>query len=212
MSEPKTYTQEEVDKLLVEKTNGIRAELTGVRKEKDQLKEDFDGLKTRLDTLESEKKQAEADRERAAHESKGEYDQALKKVKDAYEAKLDEITKQSADLKGQLSKYRIDNVIMAEASGKVIDGKAGQVVTLIKSDFRITEKDDGTLEILTADGKPALNADGKPFDLKGLTTQYLTDNPHLVKPTSGGGSGSQASTKTGDSKSPGTFDYESMKT
>lgn len=186
----RTYTQKDYD--------GVIAELSRVRDEKAALKKQIDDLSAKLDALESDKKKTESERERTELENKGKYDEAMKKVKTEYDTQLESLNKQLAETKSALTQHRIDNVIMGEASGKVIEGKAGQVVTLLKSEYRITEKDGGEIEIMTADGKPVLDRNtGKALDLKGLTNEYLTANPHLMKPTTAGGAGSHTNTGTG---------------
>ena len=200
MPEQITITQAELDAKIEEGKKGVIGELTSVREENrgmkaklDQIQKDFDAMKATAD-------KASQEAEKTKLEGQGKYEEALAHAKTGYEAELKKATDRAAELAARLETVSIDNAILNAASGQVIDGKAKQVVTLLKSEFSVKLKDDGSIDIMTSDGKPVFGTDGKQVaDIAGLTSKYLSDNQHLVKATGAAGAGTVgAAVKGGD--------------
>jgi HEPN domain-containing protein len=185
MPEPKTYTEEELKAAVDKAVESTIGELTVERKKTQSLRADLDKLTADVKSSKDAADKAEAEKQRIALEGKGEYEKALETVKAGYAAELSKKDEVINDLKGKLTTYRVDNQILAAAGGAI---DPGEIVTLVKSQYSITEKDDGTIDIMR-DGKPVFGKDGKAIDLKGLTESYLSEKPHLVKPSGNSGSG-----------------------
>ncbi len=202
MPEPKTFTQEEFDAKLTEATNGVRAELTTVREERRKFESDLKAVQAELEKQKAEREKADSAKEKTELLAQGKYEEALKKYQEETQAVIEKKDKAIAELKSTVTKFRVDNQIMA-AAGDAINPE--QVTTLLKAGYEFVEKTDGTIDILNATTKsPVLDKNsGKPVDLKGLTESFLGENKHLVKPgiqTGGTGTqrGSGNSYKAGD--------------
>jgi hypothetical protein len=203
MSELKTYTQEELDKALSEKTDGIRAELTTIRKEKKDIETQFKSISDDFEKFKSEQTKTKSEEEKKQLESQGKYDEALKKYHDETQKVIENKDKTIAELKAQVTKFRVDNEIMGSAGDAI---NPNQIVTLLKSEYQFTEHVNGQVEILHIDGSPVLNKDtGKPVNIKEMTAIYLSENQHLVKATGGGGSGTRGG---GQGTGGNTFDTQ----
>lgn len=206
MAEPKTYTEEEFAKELSTKTDAIRAELTSEREKVRTMKADMDSVKAELQKLQDAQKKTEDDKQKKELESKGQYDAALKKYQDETQAIIADRDKKIAELSATVTRYRVDGEILKAAEGS---NKPEQVVTLIKSEYDITEKADGSIEIKGKDGALVLDKNtGKPLDLDGLAKGFLAENPHLVKPGNEKGGSNTRSGIPGTSRTAGDLDAQ----
>lgn len=181
-----TLTQEELDAKLEAAKKGTIDALTVEREKNREMKAQLDKLTTDANALKEAADKAAADKAAAELAGEGKYKEALAAMEASYEAERVKLADANKALKSQLTAYRVDNEIMS-AAGNAVNAK--QVVALMKSEFVITEKDDGTIEITTIDKKPVFDEAGKALDIKGITAKYLAENPHLVKPNGAAGAG-----------------------
>ena len=80
---------------------------------------------------------------------------------------------------------------MLGAAGNSNAVNPNQVSQLLKGQTRLSE--DGTVEVLDANGVPRYNDSGDLLSVNEMVTEFLTVNPHMVK-ASIGGTGSQGNT------------------
>ena len=195
MPEPKQYTQEEIDKLIDDAKTATIGELTAEREKNRAMKAKLDEVETTLKKLSDDADAAKKAAERADLEKKGKFDELLKKHTDEYATALQKKDGEITTLREQLKRFRVDNAILAASENAI---SPDDVVTLLKARYDFMEKDGGNIEIVKLDGTPVLSSDGKPVDIKTLTTDFLAGAPHLVKPTSQGGAGTKGGNGSGE--------------
>lgn len=185
-------TQAELDAKIEDAKKGVIGELTSVREENRGMKSRLEQIQKDFDAMKAQADKAAQEAEKTKLEGQGKYEEALAHAKAGYDAELKKHTDKITELTSRLETVSIDNAIMG-VCGDAINPK--QVVTLLKSEYSVKLKDDGTVEIATSDGKPVFGADSKPVtDLAGLTSKYLSDNQHLVKASGTAGAGTHSTT------------------
>ncbi len=191
MSDAKTYTQDELEAELKKAKDGILAELTTERENRRKFEADLKAMKDEFDKVKATAEKDKSEKDKSELLAQGKYEEALKKHQEETQKIIENKDKALAELKTTVTKFRVDNQIMA-AAGSAINPE--QVTTLLKAGYEFVEKADGTIDILATDTKsPILDKNnGKPLDIKALTEVFLADNKHLVKPGAQfGGAGSQ---------------------
>jgi len=169
-TQEKTFTQEEIDRIVNER-------LSRQQRQFDKKLDGIDPEKARELLAKQEQAELEAQKQR------GEFDSILKSTVEKKDAEIN-------SYKAKLQETLIDGALTASASrNNAVD--AVQVTQLLKGNTRLSE--DGTVEVLDANGTPRYNDKGELLTVDEQVTEFLTANPHFVRATSGG-SGSQGNT------------------
>jgi hypothetical protein len=170
VSESKTFTQEDLDRIVTERVKRERAKF-----EKQYGDVDVDRYRKLL----------EADENRILEEKKkrGEFDQILKDTV----SKKDTVIQQ---LQKEIHSIKVEGALLNAAStNKAVN--PDQVTQLLKSNVRLTE--DGQVEILDGD-KVRYSDEGTPLTVADYVKEFLEQNPHFVSATPAG-TGSQSSVR-----------------
>jgi hypothetical protein len=163
-SNPPTFTQADVDRIVADRIAAATAQYQGIDPKEFKRLSD-----------------AEAERQRKEGEAKGEYTRILAEQKTQFDT-------ETAKLRTQLADERIKNAIEGEASKQnAISPK--QVRELLSGKVRVN--DAGSIEVLDAEGKPAYKA-GIAVSITDLVEVFLKDNTHFVAagPSGSGATGS----------------------
>jgi len=161
--ESKTFTQEELDRIVADR----------VAREQRKFDKKIQGID--LDDakdLMAQREAAELERKK----ERGEFDSILKQ---AVEKKDMEIQ----SYKNKLQQTLVDGAILGAASNNNAVNP-NQVSQLLKDQTRLS--DDGTVEVLDANGSPRYNDSGDLLSVDEMVTEFLTVNPHMVKASQGG--------------------------
>ena len=180
----KTFTQEELDRIVADR----------VARTKRQYEKKLDGID--LDEAKSLlQRQQEAETEK--QKERGEFESILKQT---VEKKDLEIRTYKQRLESQL----VDGALLTAASRNNAVS-AEQVGQLLRGSVRLSE--DGTAEVVDANGTPRYNDSGDPLSVDELVGDFLATNPHFVK-ASVGGAGSQAAVGGSTSKPMSAVEME----
>jgi len=128
--------------------------------------------------------------------SKGKFDEAKVEIERRHSTQVESLAGKIKGLESRLSEVLIDNEIVTAASNNNAI-KPAQITSLLKPKMRLN--DAGSVEVLGADGKVALDESGKPMAVASYVKSFLDENLHFVK-ASGGGAGSTGAT---GGKAPG---------
>jgi hypothetical protein len=165
--ESKTFTQEELDRIVADRVareqRKFDKRLSGV---------DLDEAKDLL----AKKEAAEIERQK----ERGEFDKILKQTVEKKDMEIQ-------SYKSKLQQTLVDGAILG-AAGNNNAVNPNQVSQLLKDQTRLS--DDGTVEVLDANGTPRYNDSGDLLSVNEMVAEFLTVNPHMVK-ASQGGTGSQ---------------------
>lgn len=159
----KTFTQDEMDKIIADR----------LARERRKLEKQLDGID--LDEarrLKEEKEQQELERQK----ERGEFETVLKKT---VEKKEQEIMTYKQKLEATL----VDGQLLTVAS-KNNAVNPEQVSSLLKDKIRLS--DNGNVEVLDNDGTPMYNDKGELLSVNELVSDFLTANPHFVKASQSG--------------------------
>lgn len=167
MSESKTFTQAELDKIVADR-------IARERKKFDKQLEGVDLDEARR--LMAEKEAAELERQK----ERGEFEQVLKKTVEKKELEIQ-------TYKQKLEQTLVDGEILRAASANNAVSPE-QVSALLKGRVRLA--DGGSVEVLDTDGTLMYNDNGQHLSVSELVSEFLTTNPHFVR-ASVGGSGSK---------------------
>jgi hypothetical protein len=159
----KTFTQEQLDKVIEDRLG----------KQRRALESKYKGVDVdhyRQLTAEQEAKQLEAQKAR------GEFEQILKDTSIKHQQ-----TVQS--LRSELTSVKVDGALLGAAnkSGAI---NAEQVVSLLKNQIRLG--DDGKVEITDSNGQPKYTDSGDPYSVDLLVNDFIDANPHFKAATPGG--------------------------
>ena len=182
--ETKTFTQEELDRIVADR----------IARQQRQFDKKLEGID--LDearSLLSERQNAEIEKQKRA----GEFENILKQT---VEKKDLEIRTYKQRLESQL----VDGALLTAASRNNAVS-AEQVGQLLRGSVRLSE--DGTAEVVDANGTPRYNDSGDPLSVDELVGDFLSTNPHFVKASSGG-AGSQTAVGGSTSKPMSAVDME----
>lgn len=178
VQETKTFTQEELDRIVADRVSRTKRQyekrLEGI---------DLDEAKSLL------QRQQEAEVEK--QKERGEFESILKQT---VEKKDQEIKTYKQRLESQL----VDGALLTAASRNNAVS-AEQVGQLLRGSVRLSE--DGTAEVVDANGTPRYNDSGDPLSVDELVGDFLATNPHFVKASSGG-AGSQGAVGGGSTNKP----------
>ena len=165
--ESKTFTQDELDRIVADRVareqRKFDKSLSGV---------DLDEAKDLL----AKKEAAEIERQK----ERGEFDKILKQTVEKKDMEIQ-------SYKSKLQQTLVDGAILG-AAGNNNAVNPNQVSQLLKDQTRLS--DDGTVEVLDANGTPRYNDSGDLLSVNEMVAEFLTVNPHMVK-ASQGGTGSQ---------------------
>tara|TARA_R110000764_G_scaffold41282_1_gene92510 strand:+ start:136 stop:795 length:660 start_codon:yes stop_codon:yes gene_type:complete len=165
--ETKTFTQDELDRIVADRVareqRKFDKRLSGV---------DLDEAKDLL----AKKEAAELERQK----ERGEFDKVLKQTVEKKDMEIQ-------SYKSKLQQTLVDGAILG-AAGNNNAVNPNQVSQLLKDQTRLS--DDGTVEVLDANGTPRYNDSGDLLSVNEMVAEFLTVNPHMVK-ASQGGTGSQ---------------------
>jgi len=161
--ESKTFTQEELDRIVADRVareqRKFDKRLSGV---------DLDEAKDLL----AKKEAAELERQK----ERGEFDKVLKQTVEKKDMEIQ-------SYKSKLQQTLVDGAILG-AAGNNNAVNPNQVSQLLKDQTRLS--DDGTVEVLDANGTPRYNDSGDLLSVNEMVTEFLTVNPHMVKASQGG--------------------------
>ena len=164
--ETKTFTQEELDRIVADR----------IAREQRKFDKKLGGIN--LDEareLLTQREQAELEQQK----QRGEFDDILKQTVEKKNAEIN-------SYKARLQETLIDGALTASASrNNAVD--TAQVTQLLKGNTRLN--DEGTVEIVDANGTPRYNDKGDLLSVDEMVTEFLTANPHFVR-ANGGGAGS----------------------
>tara|TARA_B110000977_G_scaffold185655_1_gene250708 strand:+ start:1224 stop:1895 length:672 start_codon:yes stop_codon:yes gene_type:complete len=166
----KTFTQDELDRIVADR----------VAREQRKFDKKIQGID--LDDakdLMAKREAAELERQK----ERGEFDSILKKTVEKKDSEI-------ASYKGKLQQMLVDGAILGSASSNNAINP-DQVSQLLKDQTRLS--DDGTVEVLDANGVPRYNDSGDLLSVNEMVTEFLTVNPHFVR-ASRGGVGSEGKT------------------
>ncbi len=165
--ESKTFTQEELDRIVADR----------VSREQRKFEKQISGidLKEAKDLL-AEKEAASVERQK----ERGEFDSILKQTVEKKDMEI-------RSYKAKLQQTLVDGALLSAASQNNAVSPE-QVSTLLKNNTRLA--DDGGVEVLDSKGLPRYNDKGELLSVNDMVTEFLTANPHFVK-ASQGGTGSQ---------------------
>lgn len=168
--ESKTFTQDELDRIVADRVareqRKFDKRLSGV---------DLDEAKDLL----AKKEAAELERQK----ERGEFDKVLKQTVEKKDMEIQ-------SYKSKLQQTLVDGAILGAASNSNAVNP-NQVSQLLKDQTRLS--DDGTVEVLDANGVPRYNDSGDLLSVSEMVAEFLTVNPHMVK-ASQGGTGSMGNT------------------
>ena len=161
--ETKTFTQDELDRIVADRVareqRKFDKKLSGV---------DIDEAKELL----AQKEAAELERQK----ERGEFDNILKKTVEKKDMEIQ-------SYKSKLQQTLVDGAILG-AAGNNNAVNPNQVSQLLKDQTRLS--DDGTVEVLDANGLPRYNDGGDLLSVNEMVAEFLTVNPHMVKASQGG--------------------------
>ena len=161
--ESKTFTQEELDRIVADRVareqRKFDKRLSGV---------DLDEAKELL----AKKEAAELERQK----ERGEFDKVLKQTVEKKDAEIQ-------SYKSKLQQTLVDGAILGAASNNNAVNP-NQVSQLLKDQTRLS--DDGTVEVLDANGVPRYNDSGDLLSVNEMVAEFFTVNPHMVKASQGG--------------------------
>ena len=161
--ESKTFTQEELDRIVADRVareqRKFDKRLSGV---------DLDEAKDLL----AKKEAAELERQK----ERGEFDKVLKQTVEKKDMEIQ-------SYKSKLQQTLVDGAILG-AAGNNNAVNPTQVSQLLKDQTRLS--DDGTVEVLDANGLPRYNDSGDLLSVNEMVAEFLTVNPHMVKASQGG--------------------------
>jgi hypothetical protein len=161
--ESKTFTQEELDRIVADR----------VSREQRKFEKQISGidLKEAKDLL-AEKEAASVERQK----ERGEFDSILKQTVEKKDMEI-------RSYKAKLQQTLVDGALLSAASQNNAVSP-DQVSQLLKNNTRLS--DDGTVEVLDGNGVPRYNDSGDLLSVNEMVTEFLTVNPHFVKATQGG--------------------------
>jgi len=165
--EAKTFTQEELDRIVADR----------VSREQRKFEKQISGIDlNEAKDLLAEKEAASVERQK----ERGEFDSILKSTVEKKDMEI-------RSYKAKLQQTLVDGALLSAASQNNAVSP-DQVSQLLKNNTRLS--DDGTVEVLDGDGVPRYNDSGDLLSVNEMVTEFLTVNPHFVKATQGG-TGSQ---------------------
>jgi hypothetical protein len=182
-TQDKTFTQEELDRIVADH----------IAREQRKFDKKLGGINLdEAKELLTQKEQAEIE----AQKQRGEFDTILKQTVEKKEAEI-------SSYKSRLQETLIDGALTTAASrNNAVD--VSQVTTLLKGKTRLAQ--DGTVEVLDANGTPRYNDKGELLSVDDMVTEFLTVNPHFVR-ASQGGSGSMGNAGGNTSKPEKSVDW-----
>jgi len=163
VQESKTFTQEELDRILADR----------LQRQKRQIEKQFDGIdpdKARQIMLERE--QAEVERQK----DRGEFDKVLKETVEKKDLEI-------SQYKQRLESTLIDGSLL-QAASKYNAVEPSQVSKLLRD--RVKLASDGSVEVLDENGSIRYNDKADPLSVDELMGDFLTANPHFVRASQGG--------------------------
>lgn len=161
--ETKTFTQEELDRIVADR----------IARQQRQFDKKLEGID--LDearSLLSERQNAEIEKQKRA----GEFENILKQT---VEKKDQEINA----YKQRLEQTLVDGTLLS-AAAKNNAVSPEQVSQLLRGSVSLSE--DGTVEVFDKNGTPRYNDKGELLTVEELVADFLTTNPHFVKASQGG--------------------------
>jgi len=161
--EVKTFSQEELDRIVADR----------VQRERRKLDKKLEGIDL------EEARQLMIDREQATIErqkEKGEFESILKQTVEKKDLEI-------ATYKQRLETTQIDGALLAAAS-RFNAVEPEQVSQLLRNNLKLT--DDGSVEVLDSNGTVRYNDKADPLSILEYVGDFLTANPHFVRASSGG--------------------------
>jgi len=161
--ETKTFTQEELDRIVADR----------IARQQRQFDKKLEGID--LDearSLLSERQSAEIEKQK----ERGEFENILKQT---VEKKDQEISA----YKQRLEQTLVDGTLLS-AAAKNNAVSPEQVSQLLRGSVSLSE--DGTVEVFDKNGTPRYNDQGELLTVEELVADFLTTNPHFVKASQGG--------------------------
>jgi hypothetical protein len=161
--ETKTFTQEELDRIVADR-------IARQQRQFDKRLEGIDLDEAR--SLLSERQSAEIEKQK----ERGEFENILKQT---VEKKDQEISA----YKQRLEQTLVDGALLS-AAARNNAVSPDQVSQLLRGSVSLSE--DGTVEVFDKNGTPRYNDQGEVLTVEELVADFLTTNPHFVKASQGG--------------------------
>ena len=161
--ETKTFTQEELDRIVADR----------IARQQRQFDKKLEGID--LDearSLLSERQNAEIEKQKRA----GEFENILKQTVEKKDQEIDAY-------KQRLEQTLVDGTLLS-AAAKNNAVSPEQVSQLLRGSVSLSE--DGTVEVFDKNGTPRYNDKGELLTVEELVADFLTTNPHFVKASQGG--------------------------
>jgi len=111
-------------------------------------------------------------------EKDGKFEEAKKAIIDSYEAKIKEMNEKLETFQSKYKKAVIDDTLINAAAA--LNAHNPQQIAILTRD-NITLDEDGSVTILSGDGKPLFNGQGEKVGVKEYIEDFLSKNPHLVR-------------------------------
>ncbi len=163
VQESKTFTQEELDRIVADRIQRERRKL-------DKKLEGIDIEEARQLMLEREQANIERQKE------KGEFESVLKQTVEKKDLEI-------AAMRMALETTKIDGALLTAASRhNAVDSE--QVSQLLRN--RVKLSDDGSVEVLDDNGAVRYNDKADPLSVDELVGDFLTANPHFVRASQSG--------------------------
>ena len=169
VQEVKTFTQEEVDRIVADR-------IARQQRQFDKKLEGIDLNEVRELLTQREQAQVQEQKER------GDYEAVIKQMSDKH-------NEREAALKSQLERTLVDGALLSAAS-KLNAVSPDQVSALLRGSVALSE--DNTVEVFDKNGTPRYNDSGNLLSVDELVAEFLTANPHFVKASAGGAGSSGA--------------------
>lgn len=168
-NQAKTFTQEEVDKILEQR----------LARERKRFEKQTDGIDLEAARKALEEKQLA---ELEVAKQRGDFEKVLKTTVEKKDSQIQSLT-------AKLHQIQVEGSLLNAASS-LNAVSPDQVSALLRNNIRLGE--DGNVEVVDKSGAVRYNDKGELFSVNELMSEFLTANPHFVRATAGG-SGSKGS-------------------
>lgn len=157
------------------------------------MSEELGALKAAKDAETAKAAKAEQDRLAIEHAKKGEVDQVRELLTKENKATVDKLAAKYRDVHLEALVARSPKLLKLAT-----DAEQQQLVRDVVAQLRsscLFNLEQDTLQVIGADGRPALASDGKPKSADAYLEEYLDARSHLRVPTTSSGSGAAGSGK-----------------
>jgi hypothetical protein len=184
--ETKTFTQEDLDKIVKDRLD----------RERKRVQKQYEGVD--VDKY-REMMEAEEQTRLEQQKARGEFEKVLQETVAKKDANIQQ-------LQNELHSIKVDgNLLNAASSQGAINPQ--QVVSLLKSNIRLGA--DGEVEVLDNDGSVRFTEAGTAMSVNDLVDEFMSQNPHF-KSAGPSGSGSRSAVADSVGSQPGKVDTSKL--